>query len=234
MHKLFDLNSPIMRAISRMADLVILSFLWFVCCLPILTIGPASAAMCFVVMKLAKQEEIRVISTFFQSFKVNFKQGVILNLIFMALCAILVVDMVYFGAAELGVGTGITLLRGAFLAMGVWALCIMFYAYPLQAQFYNPIKRTLRNAAVLSMQKPINTIIVFVLNMIPAMFVYVSVNVFQDLTLFVRSAPLWVLFIPGVLAYLCGKRFVKLFDPYLNPKEEKENQDDSEEDTEEE
>lgn len=220
MHKLLDLNSPFMRALSRMADLVILSFFWLVCCLPVFTIGPSSAALCFVAMKLARKEEIRVVPTFFQSFKVNFKQGIVLNLIFLAVGAILALDMVYFGSAELGAGTGITWLRAVLIAMGVWALCIMFYAYPLQAQFYNPLKRTLRNAAILSMQKPVNTVIVFLLNMFPAIFIYVSVNVFQDLTLFVRSLPVWIFLVPGVLAYLCGKRFVKLFDPYLNPKEE--------------
>lgn len=232
MNKLFDLNSPFMRALSRMTDLVILSFLWFVFCLPVITIGPASAALCFVAMKLAKQEDIRLIATFWQSFKVNFKQGVVLNLIFLAVGALLALDMVYFGSAQLGVGTGIMLIRALFMAMGVWALCIMFYAYPLQAQFYNPIRRTLRNAAVLSMQKPVNTVIVFLLNMFPALFVYISIRVFKDLTLFVRLAPLWVLLAPGVLAYLCGKRFVKLFDPYLNPKKENE-EDTQEEDSEE-
>ncbi len=231
MNKLFDLNSPFMRALSRMADLVILSFLWSVFCLPVITVGPASAALCFVAMKLAKKEDIRVIPTFWQSFRVNFKQGIILNLIFLAVGAILAVDMIYFGAAELGTGTGMTLIRAVFMAMSVWALCIMFYAYPMQAQFYNPIRRTLRNAAILSMQKPVNTVIVFLLNMFPAIFVYVSVNVFKDLTLFVRLAPLWVLLVPGVLAYLCGKRFVKLFDPYLNPKKEESGE--SEEETEE-
>ena len=140
-----------MRALSRMADLVILSFFWFVCCLPVVTIGPASAAMCFVAMKLAKKEEIRVVPTFFQSFKVNFKQGIILNLIFLTIGAILAMDMVYFGSAELGDGTGITWLRAVILALTAWMLCIMFYTYPLQAQFYNPIRRTLRNAAVLCM-----------------------------------------------------------------------------------
>ncbi len=232
MNKIFDLNGPFMQALSRMADLVILSLLWFVCCLPVFTIGPASAAMCFVAMKLAKKEEIRIAPTFFQSFKINFKQGVILNLIFLAVGAILALDMVYFGAEQLGAGTGITMIRGVFMAMGVWALCIMFYAYPMQAQFYNPIKRTLRNAAILSMQKPVNTAIVFLINMIPVIFVYVSVWVLKDLTLFVRLAPLWVLLVPGLLAYLCGKRFVKLFDPYLNPKEEKP-EDETEEETEE-
>ena len=79
------------------------------------------------------------------------------------------------------------------------------------------------------MQKPLNTVIVFFLNMIPVFFVYISVWLLKDLTLLVRSAPLWVLFVPGVLAYLCGKRFVKLFDPYLNPKEEKAEESEEEE-----
>lgn len=222
MNKLFDLNSPFMRAMSRMTDLVFLSLIWFVCCLPVITIGPASAAMCFVAMKLARNEEIKVVSTFFQSFKINFKQGVILNLIFIAIGAVIVVDMFYFGFAELDGVSGVTIIRAAFLAIGIWALCVMFYTYPMQAQFYNPIRRTLKNAMILSMQKPINTLIVFVLNVFPFIFVYATVKLTSSLELFVRTLPLWILLAPGVLAYLCAKRFVKLFDPFLNPPEDKE------------
>ncbi len=229
MNKLFDLNSPLMQALSRMTDLVFLSFLWFLCCLPVITIGPASAAMCFVAMKLAKKEEIKVGQTFFQSFKVNFKQGIILNLIFLVVGAVLAFDVLYFGLNELDASTGATLMQGGFFALGIWFLCIMFYAYPLQAQFYNPIRITLKNAAVLSMQKPINTVIVFLLNVFPFVFIYVTVKLTSSLELFYRTVPLWVLFAPGALAYLCGKRFAKLFDPYLNPKKEEEQPEETEE-----
>lgn len=228
MNKLFGLDSPIMQALSRLADLIILSFLWLVFCLPVITIGPASAAMCFVAMKLARKEEIKVVPTFWQSFKVNFKQGIVINLIFLGIFAVLAVDMFYFGSSELGTGTGITFTRAAFMAISVWALCVMFYAYPMQAQFYNPIRRTLKNAVVLSMQKPINTVIVFILNAFPVIFIYVTVKITSSLELFVRTIPVWVLFAPGGLAYLCGKRFVKLFDPYLNPKEERETEEEIE------
>lgn len=230
MYKLFDLNSPLMRFMSRMTDLVFLSLLWLVCCLPIITIGPATAAMCFVAMKLARKEEIKVSTTFFRSFKVNFKQGVILNLIFIAVGAVLIADMFYFGFAEAEGGTGLTVIQAAFWAISIWALCVMFYAYPMQAQFYNPIRRTLKNAVILSMQKPVNTVIVFVLNMFPFIFVYVSVKITSSLELFVRTAPIWILLAPGVLAYLCAKRFVKIFDPYLNPAGSEDESDESEED----
>lgn len=221
MNKLFDLNSPVMRAVSRIADLVMLSFFWFVCCLPVITIGPATAALCFTAMKIARKEEIRVGVTFFQSFKVNFKQGIIMNLIFLVAGAVLAADLYYFAFIQQGTGTGLMLMQATFIAMTIWALCIMFYAYPLQAQFYNPIKRTLRNAMVLAMQKPVNTVIIFFLNIFPVLFAYLSVKLTNSLELIVRSAPIWVLLAPGLLAYLCGKRFVKIFDPYLNPEEPK-------------
>jgi len=220
--KLFDLNSPLMQALSRLADMVFLSFIWFVCCLPVITIGPSTAAMCFVAMKLARKEDIRVIQTFFKSFKVNFKQGIILTLIFLIVGAILVLDLIYIANPELGNGAGISLLQGGFMAMSIWALCIMFYTFPLQAQFYNPIRITLKNAAVLAIQKLWNTIVVFFLNLLPVILIWGSIKMTNSLELFVRTAPIWVLVAPGVLAVLCGKRFVKIFDPYLNPKEEKE------------
>lgn len=217
MNKLFDLNSPFMQALSRLTDLVFLSFLWFVCCLPVITIGPATAAMYFVAMKLARKEEVKIGTTFFQSFKVNFKQGIVLNLIFIAVGAVLAADLFYFSFGEGGSGTSITFIQAAFLAIGIWALCVMFYAYPMQAQFYNPIRRTLKNAMILSMQKPINTVIVFILNMFPLIFAYITVKLTSSLELLWRTAPIWVLLAPGALAYLCGKRFAKLFDPFLQP-----------------
>lgn len=209
MNKLFDLDSPIMRFLSRMTDLVFLSLLWFLCCLPIITIGPSTAAMYYVTLKLArKEEEVSISRCFFKGFKDNFKQGIILNLIFIVVWAVLFFDYLIMSNAE---GTAGVTSSFVFLVMGIWWLCIMFYTYPLQAQFYNSIRRTLLNAAILSMRKLVNTVIVFTLNMLPLIVAFLSLEIF------IRLAPVWVLLTPGVAAYLCSVRFVKLFDPYLKP-----------------
>lgn len=209
MNKLFDLDSPIMRFLSRMTDLVFLSLLWFLCCLPIITIGPSTAAMYHVTLKLArKEEEVSISRCFFKGFKDNFKQGIILNLIFIVVGAVLFFDYLIMSNAE---GTAGITSSFVFLVMGIWWLCIMFYAYPLQAQFYNSIRRTLLNAAILSMRKLVNTVIVFTLNMLPLIVAFLSLEIF------IRLAPVWVLLTPGVAAYLCSVRFAKLFDPYLKP-----------------
>ena len=44
MDKIFNLDSPIMRALGRLADIVVLNILTFICCIPIITIGAALTA----------------------------------------------------------------------------------------------------------------------------------------------------------------------------------------------
>ena len=211
MNKLFDIDSPVMKALTKLTDMFFLSVLWFACCIPIITIGPATAAMYYITLKWAKQEEVKLGATFFRAFKENFKQGIALNLIFLIVGAVLFFDYVYMGAIE---GNAAMLSSMCFLTMGIWWLCIMFYAYPLQAQFFNPIKRTLLNAAILSMRKIVTTVIVFALNMLPVIVMYVSWG------LFLRTIPIWILVAPGVIATVCGKLFAKLFAPYLPPVEQ--------------
>lgn len=213
MNKLFDLNSPVMVFLSRMADMFFLSLLWLVCSLPVITLGPATAALYHVTLRLARKEEVKIAGCFFQGFKNNFKQGVVLNLIFLVVGAVIVADYLFMSMVE---GTAASFSSACFFAMGIWLLCIIFYTYPLQAQFYNSIRQTLINAAVLSMRKIVDTVIVFMLNMLPVILACVSFN------LFIRTIPVWVLLAPGVVAYLCAKRFVKLFDPYLNPEQKEE------------
>ncbi len=206
MNKWFDLDSPIMTALSRMTDMVILSLLWFVCCLPVFTIGPATVAMYYVALKWARKEEVKISSAFFQAFKKNFKQGVIMNLLFLVVGAVLLAD--YFIMATMNTSRG-DLSSTVFLVMGIWMLCIMFYAYPMQAQFFNTIRQTLINAALLSARKFGVTVIVFVLNMLPVILGFISPVVL------VRTSPVWVMLAPGVVAFVNAKLFAKLFDPFL-------------------
>lgn len=45
MSKIFDLDSPFMRVLNRIADLMILNFLMIICCIPIFTIVAACTGM---------------------------------------------------------------------------------------------------------------------------------------------------------------------------------------------
>ena len=226
MNKWFNVDSPIMVGLSRLADLVILSFLWFVCCLPIITIGASTTAMYYVALKVVRDEEdVKITTAFFQGFKSNFKQATAMNLIFLVLGAILVVDGWYWFFAQ---GSMATISFAIFFAMFIWLLCIMFYAYPLQAQFYNTVKQTMINGAILSMRKFPVTVVVFVVNLLPLILAFFS------LTLVIRTLPIWILLWPGVSAAINSRFFVKMFDPFLKAaKEQQETQEETPETTEE-
>lgn len=212
MSKWFDIDSPVMVALSRLADMFFLSLMWLVCCLPVITIGPSTAAMYYVALKWARKEEVKISSTFLDAFKKNFKQGVALNLIFLVAGIIIVLDYLIMSVQE---GTYGAISSGCFFAMGVWLLCIMFYAYPLQAQFYNTVRQTLINAAQLSVIKLPITVVVFVMNLLPVIVGYISP------VLLVRTVPVWILLAPGVTAFVNAKLFAKMFDKFIKEAEEK-------------
>ena len=134
-----------------------------------------------------------------------------MNIISLVIGAILVVDAYYWFFSP---GKMASISFGIFVGLFIWLLCIMFYAYFLQAQFYNTVKQTFVNAAILSMQKFPVTVAVFVLNMLPLLVALFSV------TALVTTLPIWILLTPGVVAVINAKMFVKMFDPFLKAAKE--------------
>ena len=43
--KLFNLDSPVMVFLTKVANLMILNLLTIICCIPIITVGPAVTAL---------------------------------------------------------------------------------------------------------------------------------------------------------------------------------------------
>ena len=72
MGKLFDLDSPIMNFLGKLADLIILNILAFICCIPIVTAGASMTALYYVCLKMVRNNEGYIMKSFFKSFKQNF------------------------------------------------------------------------------------------------------------------------------------------------------------------
>ena len=90
MRKLYDPNHPIMRCLTDIANIILLSCTWLICSIPVLTIGPATAALYYVAQKLVAGENPKIFRSFFHSFRDNLKQGMILALIFGISAALLI------------------------------------------------------------------------------------------------------------------------------------------------
>ena len=80
MSGLFDPKNDLWRTVSTMTDVCGLSFLWAAACVPVVTIGPATAALYFAVVRRVRRREDGAFKAFFHSFRMNVKQGVLATL----------------------------------------------------------------------------------------------------------------------------------------------------------
>ena len=83
MRGVFNPDSPLMRALGVVWDLIVLNLLFLVCCIPVVTIGPAITALHYVTTKMAGEKDgTPVVGNFFKSFRANFRQGVLMGILF--------------------------------------------------------------------------------------------------------------------------------------------------------
>jgi uncharacterized membrane protein YesL len=128
MDKLFNMDNKFFTVMGRVADLIMLNVVCLICCLPIVTIGASLTALHYVTLKMARNEESYIIRSFFKSFKQNFKQATIINLIMLVIAAILYMDLNI--VPNLG-GTMSQVLYILFIAFGIIYLMVFLYIYPV-------------------------------------------------------------------------------------------------------
>lgn len=139
----FDMENPVMRALSTVADLIILNLLTLLCSLPIVTAGAAVVAMNTVSIRIIRNEDGNLLKDYFHAFAANWKRGTVLWLLVLLCAVLLIAD--YFAAKAY-----IPVLCPVIAAMGVLALTLAIYAFALLARYENTLGGTLKNAVSLA------------------------------------------------------------------------------------
>lgn len=189
MSKLFDMDSPVMRFLNRMADMIILNILMILCCIPIITAGAAFTAMHYVLLKIVRDEEGYLVRGFFKSFAQNFRQATLIWLLMLLIIAVYVGDwfiFVYSGAVFPRV-----LVIGV-MAIGIVILMVSMYVFPLLARFDNTIRKTINNAMLLAFANLPKTVLMAVFYALPFIIGYFSAYSFIFIILFGFSVPAYV------------------------------------------
>ncbi|MBP3216862.1 MAG: YesL family protein [Lachnospiraceae bacterium] len=211
MGKIFDLDSPIMRVMNRIADLLILNMITLICCIPIITIGAALTAMHSVLLKMVRNKDSYIVRSYFQSFKRNFKQATILWLIFMAVFLFIAYDLyliLYSGMQFPRIVVWLLLFVAAAL------IIIMVYTFALEARFVNTVRGTFNNAVILMIAAFPRSLGILALTVLPLVLLYFSGTILQ---LF----PILIMFGISAPAYGCAALYSPVFLK-LEPKEEEE------------
>lgn len=214
----FNMESPVFRALGKLADLTILNVVFLICCLPIVTIGASLTALNYVTLKMAEGEEGYIIRSFFKSFRQNFVQSTLMWLITLAVGLVLGLDFfIVNGVSDVLLKTCRVLL---FAAAFIY-LMIFTYLFALQARFYNKIRSTFRNALLMAIAEFPRTLIMMVL-IVGA----VLITLINTQTIF-YGILVWILFGFALIAYCNGHFLKKIFAKY-SPQEEEEELDENE------
>ena len=210
--KLFSPDSKFMRAMSMLGDLMLLNLAFLLCCLPVVTIGAAAAALYTAAFRIVRGNEGRALGLFFSSFRQCLRRAVPLWLLLALALAAAGLDIWLFAA----VPGALRLLGIPFALLLLIALFTAGYAFPLLSQFDNSVRGTLKNALILSLGYLQRTIVITALNVFP--FVLLFFNTY----LFLTTGFIWVFLYFAAIAVLNAKLLEKVFAPYREEKKEEE------------
>lgn len=206
MKGLFNYDGPVMSAMSRIADLIILNILTVLCCIPIITAGAALTALHYMTIKMVRKEECYIVRGYFKSFKQNFRQATIIWLI------LLVAMFIIWGDFHI-LNSGIISLPKAFsviiMAVGFLFMMMVIYTFPVLARFDNTIRNTLKNAFFMSILNLPRTLLVIVIYVLPFVIMLTAPILMPIIFLGGLSIPV----------YLASYMFVKIFKKF-EPQEE--------------
>lgn len=176
-------NNKLHQRLETVTNFFILNIIWVFSSLPIITIGPATAAMYGVIREWKLKQDTSVFRLFLQQFKVNFKQSFIIGIIGIMVVIVLYIDMYFILRLP---STVLKLFMiAAFVLIASLSLFITIYIFPMITHYQLKISTAMINSCVLAFRY-IGTslfllfmliIIGFILYKIPlSIFVLISVT----------------------------------------------------------
>lgn len=198
---IFDPENDFWRTVSAVGDTLGLSILWLFCCLPIVTIGPATAALYFSVTKYVRPMHPGAFMGFFHSFRQNFKVGLISTLLLIPLSVI--IFWVEIGGGVSNAGAGALTVAGHVVTVILAGMAA--YVFPVLGRFEHTVGSLFKTSASLAVAHLPTTIILALL-------------VLETILLCIKY--LWPLvFLPAVAAVLVSLLLERVFRKHMPTQE---------------
>ena len=140
-----------------------MSLAWLVCSLPVVTIGPATAALYYAAVKSVRRGEGRVGQSFFHSFRENLKTGIPASAIAVAAGFLLCNGMLLtrqMARADSG-WTAFCIAYGVLLLLPAGAAC---YLFPILSRFTFGVGGLFSASFLLSIRHLPSTVVLVLLN----------------------------------------------------------------------
>ena len=149
----------------RFWQIVVLNILYIFACLPIITIGPATAGLTYVLRNYSQEQHADLFSDFLDKGKEHFKKGLLTSLLTVAVGAIAWVAFNFYTSTEMN-----STMRVIALIVILYVVYMLFavnlYIYPMMVSFDLPFKKILRNSWILATYKPLRNIAMMAFNIL--------------------------------------------------------------------
>ena len=202
-------DNIVSTTILRIVDSIVLSVLWMVCSLPIITIGASTTAFYYAFHKSVRNRRGYAWQSFFHSFKSNFKQTLKVWLLMLLLYLILAFDYIMLQAMleeNASAGTLSNIILCIVMLVNLWGL----YLFPYIARFENTTKNILRNCMLMALMN------------LPASFLLL-VSFLACVALlvacFTTISPLFISCIPALYIVVANQILERVFRKYLSPED---------------
>lgn len=195
---LFHSDSGLMIVMGQITDCIFLSIFWFLCCVPVVTIGPATAALYDATFRAFRQGSKHSWSRFFHSFRQNLKAGVLPGLIVPGLGIGLGWSMIRIWNAAVAGSISWMIFSGAAL-IGVLVLGTLSLVLPVLSRFENSFLGLIKNSVLLALGNLPRTI---------------ALGVVNGVAIYLCARFIFGLFFLPSLAALVGSLFI---EPMLKP-----------------
>lgn len=151
--KLLDVDGPFLAFLEKFGQLIVLSVLWLLGCIPVLTLCTSCAALYHAVTQSVRGGRGSPVKEFWKSFRDNLITGVILSLILIGVLAGLEAVSVYLMHSLIPTGVICVLM--------ILDIFLLFYVGPIVTRFHLGVVETLKLSFVLSLHYAHYTFVFF-------------------------------------------------------------------------
>ena len=177
----YNQDSKFWHFATLVADFILLNLLFIVLCIPVVTIGPAIAALIHTTLKLSEDENRTLIKPFWNEFKRDITKKILLWIVYLVLIAALVyMAQFYWNFAndfESFKIIGFMLFVLSFIIL-ISTVIASIIGLAMTTKYFSTIKRLVKNSYLLILVMPIQSLIMTVVLVAATLFfIYQTVPV---------------------------------------------------------
>lgn len=141
-------DGKVVSLLNKSGEIILLNMAFLLCCLPVVTLGPALASLYYATMKSIRRERGYPVREFFSSMKRTLKKGILITLLAAVWLGMLFFGRYYAGTGQWKASPG----AGVYDVLIIVSTCVMIYVFPVLSRFEMKLTGILKLSFLMSIR----------------------------------------------------------------------------------